>query len=154
MRGTAGIVAVALACGLVLTASCGPVVRTRGQMVQDHRLGEIVPGTTTAEEVLATLGSPSTTATFQDGVWYYIGQRMEQRAFFRPEVADRRVVQITFDADGVVEEVRELTLDDAREVELVERETPTLGRRMTVMEQLVGNLRRFGNVGGPGASGD
>ena len=29
----------------LLTAACGPVVRTRGQMVQDHRLGEIVPGT-------------------------------------------------------------------------------------------------------------
>lgn len=123
-------------------ASCAPVVATRGNLVPDERLAQIEPGVSTKDEVAVALGSPTTVATFDDDTWYYIGQRTQKRAFFDPKTVDRRVIEITFDDGGVVETVEEVGLDGAREVELVERETPTLGRQITFLEQMLGNFGR------------
>ncbi|MCA8908185.1 MAG: outer membrane protein assembly factor BamE [Rhodospirillaceae bacterium] len=132
--------AVALAVGL---GGCGGDVRTRGHLVEDRYLAELTVGQSTAEEVLQALGTPSTVAPFDDHTWYYIGQREEQTAFFRPDVLERRVVMVRFDDAGILSEMGERTLDDAEEVNLVERETPSLGREMGFLEQMLGNIGRF-----------
>ena len=134
----AGVCALAIAM-----AGCAPNVATRGNLVEDTRLDQIVVGSSTANDVVALMGTPTTEATFDQRTWYYIGQRTEQMAFFEPEVTDRRIVVIRFGEDGVVQDIQELGLDDAREVAIVERETPTLGRQITFLEQVIGNLGRF-----------
>lgn len=139
---TVGVVCAMIIAGAALTA-CSPQVSTRGHLVEDRRLEQIQVGQSTANDVLAVLGSPSTVAPFDDHVWYYIGQRTERTAFFRPEVIERRVVKIVFDDSGIIREMEELGVEDGMSVELVERETPTLGRRMSFLEQMVGNIGRF-----------
>lgn len=130
---------------VLATAACGPVVRTRGNLLTDDVLARVTVGQSTAEEVVSRLGPPSTTSTFEEGVWYYVGQRTEKKAFLAPEVVERRVVKIAFTGDGRVDSIEELGLDEANEVLVVERETPTLGRQITFIEQLLGNLGRFNN---------
>jgi outer membrane protein assembly factor BamE (lipoprotein component of BamABCDE complex) len=132
----AGLVAVGL-------GACAPAVNTRGNLVEDDRLGQLAVGQTTAREVATLLGTPTTVATFDERTWYYIGERTEQRAFFEPNVVERRVLEIRFDETGVMQSLEEYGPDDAQEVELVERETPSLGRRMSFLEQMIGNLGRF-----------
>ncbi|MGP1396132.1 MAG: outer membrane protein assembly factor BamE, partial [Inquilinaceae bacterium] len=63
-------------------------------------------------------------------------------AFFEPEIIERRVLMIDFDANGVIESLEELDLEDAQSVELASRETPTLGRRLSFLEQMLGNFGR------------
>lgn len=123
--------------------ACTPIVETRGFLVDDERMAAIDPGRSTARDVLATLGTPTTVAPFDDRTWYYIGQRTEKVAFFAPEVTERRVLVLQFDETGLLEQMDELTEEEGQTVELVERETPTLGRRMTFLEQVIGNLGRF-----------
>jgi len=136
-----------LAVVAVMLAACSGTVATRGHLVEDRRMSQIEPGLSTANDVLAVLGSPSTVAPFDERIWYYIGQRTEQVAFLRPDVIERRVVRIRFDEGGTVREIDELDMEDSREVELVDRETPTMGRQMGFMEQMVGNLGRFNQPG-------
>ena len=134
----------AIALGAALaTAACGPVVRTRGNLLTDEVLARVTEGQSTRQEVVTSLGPPSTQSLFEDDVWYYVGQRTETSAFFAPEVTERRVVKIEFSPDGRVSAIEELGLDDGNEVLVVERETPTLGRQVTFLEQLLGNLGRF-----------
>ena len=129
---------------LATAAGCSPIQATRGNLVEDEKLAQIQVGRSSMAEVAQVLGTPSTVATFDPDTWYYIGQRTEQSAFFRPDVLQRRVVVVYFDeASGVVQEIDELNLEDGQTIELVERETPTLGRRMTFLEQMVGNVGRF-----------
>jgi outer membrane protein assembly factor BamE (lipoprotein component of BamABCDE complex) len=137
----AGLVALSL-------AACAPAVNTRGNLVEDQRLSRLAVGQTTAQEVANLLGTPTTVATFDERTWYYIGQRTEQRAFFDPNIVERRILKIRFDRAGVIESVEEYGPDDALEVELVERETPSLGRRMSFLEQMIGNLGRFNPAAG------
>ena len=136
-----------LMCAVALTAvaaaGCSPVVATRGNMIEDSRLERIQVGQMTANDVATILGTPTTVSTFDPRTWYYIGQRTEQTAFFEPTVVERRVLKVRFDESGMLESMEELTLEDGQPVEMVDRETPTLGREMTFGEQMLGNLGRF-----------
>lgn len=131
----------ALAVGLL--SACGPQVTTHGHMVEERRLSQIQVGVSSRNDVAGILGTPSATGTFDEDVWYYIGQRTERQAFFAPDVTDRKVVAVHFNSLGLVADVQQLDLADGQSVQPVGRETPTLGRRMTVLEQFLGNLGRF-----------
>ncbi|HEU0218693.1 MAG TPA: outer membrane protein assembly factor BamE, partial [Stellaceae bacterium] len=86
--------------------------------------------------------------TFDDNVWYYISRRIKQVAFFKPEVLDQQVYIVNFDDKGVVRDLGHKTLDDARAVTPAPGATPAPGRELSFMEQLLGNVGRFGGSGG------
>lgn len=134
--------ALALVAALALGA-CTPTVDLRGNLPAPENLAEIKPGKTTRDEVQQLLGTPSTTSTFGDESWQYISARTETKAFFKPEVKDRKVVSITFDRSGVVKDVIERGLEDGVAINSVERETPTAGKELSILEQLVGNIGKF-----------
>ena len=135
-----------LACGLglaVLLAGCTGTVSQRGNLLDADRLLDIEPGRHDRQQVSHILGSPSTIGTFTDKKWYYSSRRTSRLAFLEPKILEQRVIVVTFDDSGVVESVRELTVEDRREIDLVGRTTPTAGQGITVVQQLLGNIGRF-----------
>jgi outer membrane protein assembly factor BamE (lipoprotein component of BamABCDE complex) len=134
-----------LRCALVAVAlvGCQPTIDQRGNLPDKKKVAEIEPGVTTKEMVSQILGTPSSVSTFSDKTWYYISRRTEQTAFFDPEVLDQQVVVVAFDEGGVVREVQHLNLADSRPVDPTARETPSAGKELGFMEQLIGNLGKF-----------
>jgi outer membrane protein assembly factor BamE (lipoprotein component of BamABCDE complex) len=63
------------------------------------------------------------------------------------------VVAITFTLEGTIEKVEQLSLADAQAVRLVSRETPTPGTERSMLQQLFGNIGRFGAPGTGGSRG-
>lgn len=143
----------AVAALALAAASCTGRVDTRGNLADPEVVSQITPGESTRGTVEDLLGSPTTVATFNDQTWYYIGRKTEKFAFFQPEVLEQQVVAIHFDAGGVVDDVKIYGPDDAREVELVDRATPTAGKELSVLQQIFGNLGRFNTDEGPAAPG-
>lgn len=143
---TASVLSAAL-----LTAACAPTVNLQGNIVRASDLERVQVGQDTRASVAAQLGNPSTVSNFEDDVWYYVGQRTEQTAFFKPEIVERQIVAITFQPGGQVANVQTLTLEDGKVIAFVERETPTAGQSITVLQQVIGNIGRFqdtfGNAG-------
>ena len=126
-----------------LTAACAPVVGQNGFQAVDAKPSDIVAGTDTRETVLTKLGSPSTTSTFEsDSIWYYMSQVTEKYTYNRPQVTQRTVTEITFNDAGQVAAVRTLGLEDGQRIAMNDRETPTRGRQLTILEQLLGNVAR------------
>ena len=126
-----------------LAVACAPVVGNHGFQVIDVNPKDIVIGTDTKSTVLAQLGSPSAVSTFDDNIWYYISQTTERYTYNRPQVSQRSVTAITFnEADDKVTEVRNLNLEDGQQIAMERRETPTRGRQLTILEQLLGNVGR------------
>lgn len=123
--------------------ACEPVVDLRGNLPSPERLAEIKPGRFTKNDVTALLGTPASTSVFGDDRWYYISSKIETVAFFKPEELERQVVVIDFDRSGTVTDIRKLTLQDGKDVTMVARETPTAGRDLSVLEQLLGNVGKF-----------
>jgi outer membrane protein assembly factor BamE (lipoprotein component of BamABCDE complex) len=133
--------------GLLVLAACGSRITVNGNAPDPDLLAEVKPGQVGRDDVRDILGSPSAIATFDQENWYYISQKTETVAFFKPEVLERRVVIVRFNKDGIVSKVHNLTLADGKDVQFVERETPTTGSEYGLLQQLFGNIGRF-NPGG------
>ena len=127
----------------ILLGSCSPIIQTRGNTPDPILLGQIEPGELSRDDIANMLGSPSSIANFGEETWYYISKQTETIGFFEPEIIEQQVVAIAFDDSGMVASVSTYGLDDAQDIEPSERVTPTGGRKLTVLEQLFGNLGRF-----------
>jgi outer membrane protein assembly factor BamE (lipoprotein component of BamABCDE complex) len=135
--------AIILAGLLFGAAACAPAIDVRGNLPNPDQLALVKPGDVNRDDVSNMLGTPSSTAVFDDETWYYISMRTETKTFFKPKVLERQVVAIHFSPKGVVKDVKKYTLEDGREIKPIERETPTAGNEMTFLEQMFGNVGRF-----------
>lgn len=128
----------------MMAGACAPVIATQGYQVIDQKPQDVAVGVDTRETVLTKLGSPSTTSTFEpNDIWYYLSQTTARYTYNLPKVTQRQVTAISFNpATGVVDEVRSLSLDDSQNIPMNSRETPTRGRELTILEQLLGNVGR------------
>src|SRR5690242_6956482 len=89
-----------------LLAACSPKVDNRGYVRDGNLKEQITVGQTTKDQVLAKFGSPSAQSSFGDETWYYITDRKEAVAFFKPKVVEQDVTRIVFDASGTVSDVQ------------------------------------------------
>jgi outer membrane protein assembly factor BamE (lipoprotein component of BamABCDE complex) len=121
----------------------------RGHLVDAEQLAQVTPGVSTRADVFAALGTPSATGTFDDDNWFYISSTQRARPGRRAAIEEQRIVALGFDRRGVLREVRELGLQEARAVDPVARTTPSPGTERTFLQGLFGNIGRFG-PGGPG----
>src|SRR5690348_6645343 len=138
--------------GAAAIAGCAPSVEQRGNLPAPDKIAEIRSGSTTKDEVVKILGTPSSVGVFNDKSWYYISRRTSQTAFFDPDVVDQQVYIVNFDDQGVVKAVDHKMLEDGKEITPVARATPAPGRELSFLEQLIGNLGKF-NGAGPSSGG-
>ena len=136
----ASLLAGILALGL---GACAKDIRVRGNIPDAEVVSKINPGVHSRIDIASLLGSPSTVSTFLDSKWYYIGQKSTQFAFFAPEVLERTVLVVSFDEGGIVATTQTYALEDGQPIDPVERVTPTEGREMSILQQLLGNLGKF-----------
>jgi outer membrane protein assembly factor BamE (lipoprotein component of BamABCDE complex) len=120
--------------------ACTPIVAKRGNTPEESQLKQIVVGTTTREEAAKILGTPTETSTFDDKVWYYIGRRTEQEAFLDPVLVEETIIRVEFTPDGKVASITKGGSEFAQNIDPVSRKTPTYGKDISVMQQLLGNL--------------
>ena len=137
-----------LVAAAIATPGCSPITDTRGNLPLEEVVETIERGKQNRDQIVAILGSPSTKATFgKQDTWYYIGKKTETLAFFEPKLIERKILVIKFDERGVVETVTSYDASDGKRVELVGRVTPTKGKELGVLEQIIGNLGRFSTPG-------
>ena len=136
--------------GTSCSSIVSPIVENRGYVFDEELLSKITLDQTISSDVLDILGSPSTTSAIAASTWYYIYSKAETTAFFHPEVTDRRVLAITFNDSNKVNNLKYYGLEDGKVISYVDRQTPTRGRELTVIQQLFGNLGRLGAGSLPG----
>lgn len=134
----------------MLLASCSPQIATHGNTVEPDMVPRIVPGVTSQPEVEAILGSPSSISVLDGETWIYVGSRTQTIAFLEPNVLERNVVTVRFDETGIVRAVDAFGTERGREIEVVERETPTRGNDLSFLQQFLGNIGRFEDRAGGG----
>lgn len=137
-----GVASIAALCFWVLSA-CSPIIDSRGHVETNTSPETLKAGTSSKDDVLKAMGSPSSTSNFGDETWYYISARKERKAFFKPEVKDQHVTRIVFNNEGVIAKIDNYSQADSQKITTVEEITPTEGHKLTVAEQIIGNLGRF-----------
>lgn len=124
-----------------------------GNRVDDYRLKELVPGTSTQADVTALIGSPTAKATFEPNTWLYISEFTKIRIARTPGVESQAVVALSFDDRGVLREIKHLDQADEMPVTVVARATPSPGTSASFLQQLFGNVGRFNPLGAAGVQG-
>jgi outer membrane protein assembly factor BamE (lipoprotein component of BamABCDE complex) len=131
------------AAALVLgaAAACAPVQTYSGFLPErnDVLIPDPEPGVDTRTTVQQRFGSPSTTAVFDQTAWYYISSVQERVAFYTPQTTERRVMVVRFDGETVTA-VEKFGLERGRLVSYSGETTPTRGRELGLLEQLLGNV--------------
>jgi outer membrane protein assembly factor BamE (lipoprotein component of BamABCDE complex) len=128
---------------LPLLASCETIVDQRGFAPTPGSVEKLEVGAQSREDVVRLIGSPSAVATFNPNVWYYISQKQETWAFLKPVMLEQNVMQLSFNDTGRLQAIKKYDLKDGRDIEMVSRITPTAGKELTVLEQILGNVGRF-----------
>ena len=135
------------AAGL-LTATimaCAPVIDNRGYFFDDRSVDNIEKGVTDKEAVRETFGSPSSESVLNNGAYYYIYSRFVTESYRAPEEVDRKVLAIYFDENKTVRDLAVYGLEDGIIVPIVARTTQTQGSELTALQQIFGNVGRFGD---------
>jgi len=134
-------------CGVTafVISACEPVYEEKGYRLDADQIAKVETGIATKDSVLETLGSPSSVATFpeQGEAWYYISRSTEHFAFLNKTVLEQNVIVIKFDENDVVSNIKNYNKEDGREVDMVDRTTPTGGNELGFFEQIFGNFGRF-----------
>lgn len=131
----------------VLLGGCQSKILQHGNVPDEDQVVQIQPGQDDKNRVEQLLGSPSTTGSFGEDVWYYVSTRTSQTAFFEPDTIDQGVLAISFDTGGIVQDMKVYDQADGRLVAMIDRTTPTHGNELTIIQQLLGNLGRFNPQG-------
>ena len=120
-----------------LSACSTSEVLNQGYIVDPKSL-ELVPPGSSKEQVLLALGSPSTKASFDNEVFYYISQkRVRPVAFMQPRLVDQRVLAVYFNNDDRVERIADYGLKDGRVFDFISRTTPTGGKDASFLGQVL-----------------
>ena len=116
----------------------------RGYQVDQDTLAQIKVGSTTKQEALTTLGTPSTTSTVGGDAWYYIGQKMHRVLAFMPvQMTDQHVLAVYFDKSGKVSRLANYGMKDGKVFDYVTRTTPTGGQEPDFLRNMMVGLLRW-----------
>jgi outer membrane protein assembly factor BamE (lipoprotein component of BamABCDE complex) len=151
-----GLTAIALGgcmqnAGLVLPTSAGMNEQfQRGFVFDDELLGKVKPGMD-VQDVLTTLGTPTTTSTVGNRTFYYINQTVRRRFQFQnPTVIDQKVIAVYFNKGFKVERIANWGLQDGVLFDFISRTTPTGGAEQSFVGNLFRGVTRFNPLSGLG----
>lgn len=137
-RGLRRVAAIALTCAVLgqVLGGCTGEQFQKGYILPPGALEQIPIGAS-QDQVLIVMGTPSTVATLNGEVFYYISQRSERKvAFMNQQVVDQRVIAIYFDKNRQVQRLANYGLQDGKIFDFISRTTPTSGQELSYLTPL------------------
>jgi outer membrane protein assembly factor BamE (lipoprotein component of BamABCDE complex) len=132
-RGGRAVAGVALLCALL--GACGEQFQ-KGYILPPGALEQIPIGAS-QDQVLIVMGTPSTVATLNGEVFYYISQHTNRPALFmNQKVVDQRVIAIYFDKNRQVMRLADYGMKDGKIFDFISRTTPTSGQELSYLTPL------------------
>jgi outer membrane protein assembly factor BamE (lipoprotein component of BamABCDE complex) len=119
----------------------------RGYVVDERAIAQVRKGMS-AEQVLQTLGTPSTVSTVGNRNWYYISQKSRRSLqFLGEQVVDQQVTAVYFDSGLRVERIALYGLQDGRVFDFISRTTPAGGEESSFLGQILRGVNSFNPFG-------
>jgi outer membrane protein assembly factor BamE (lipoprotein component of BamABCDE complex) len=126
-------------------AGCAATFDNHGYVPPAEDLAQVRIGTSRAD-VAGAIGTPGAAGVMRDEAWLYTAYRMRNHGYRAPEIIERQIIAISFDAAGRVSNIEEFGLADGRVVQLSRRVTTSSVREVTFFGQLLSNFGRV-NIG-------
>ena len=133
----------------VALSACNPIITHHGFNNIDSMRSWVKSNTILKSELQSRFGPPSFVDDEDSAMtsFYYVSLTKERFAFFKPEVTERRILVVNFKGDNY-QDYAEYTLKDGKDIDIVSDKTPTFGKEMSVIQQILSNVGKFNNVPG------
>lgn len=133
-RALRNVAAVALVCAVL--GACAGEQFQKGYILPPGALEQIPIGAS-QDQVLIVMGTPSTVATLNGEVFYYISQRAERKVAFMPQqITDQRVIAIYFDKNRQVVRLANYGMKDGKIFDFISRTTASGGQEISYLAPL------------------
>lgn len=133
-----------LALVAVILAGCTGTQTTHGNFITPRQIAALTPNEMTKDDVLATLGSPSSQGTMNSNRWYYIAEQQHTKPFEPNQLVSRTLLVLDFDDAGTLVNVAQKDQNSAKAVTMDETVTPTQGQALGIIDQIIENVQTFG----------
>jgi outer membrane protein assembly factor BamE (lipoprotein component of BamABCDE complex) len=145
---------ISLTIMLSLSASgCSRIKDLKGYVVDTEKVALVTAGTDNKASVQKTLGRPTMVSEFDAKTWYYVSRSTEQLAFMKPKPKEQQIIVVRFDDKGNVTKIEKMGLEQVAKVDPSGDKTPTRGKDISALEQIMGNVGRFSPAGAGGSGG-
>lgn len=131
----------------VLLSACSATYQNYGYVPPQEDLDQIAVGVDTRATVEETLGSAGASSVLEDSAVYFVRSRVRTFAMLDPEVVEREVVAVSFDGNGIVQNIETFGLERGQVVQLSRRVTDSSVANKTFLRQLLGNIGQFTPTG-------
>ncbi|WP_415920740.1 outer membrane protein assembly factor BamE [Tateyamaria sp. SN6-1] len=135
----------------VSLAACSAQFRNHGYIPPEEDLQELAVGIDTRASVEDLVGTPTSGGVLEGGDFYYVAHTTRTFGPRRPEVVDRQVLAMSFDDEGVLQNIERFGLEEGRVVVLERRVTDSGVTDTPFLRQLLGSFGRI--LPGQGAFG-
>lgn len=141
----AGVIALGLSAA-VLSGCNTSETFTQGYVVDSETL-ELVPPGSSKEQVLLSLGTPTTKGDYGQETFYYISQKRVRNAMFmKPRLVDQSILAVYFDDEGTVSNIANYTMEDGKVFDTIHRTTPTGGKEETFLSRALSSVGSSGEA--------
>jgi outer membrane protein assembly factor BamE (lipoprotein component of BamABCDE complex) len=142
-------IAVLLVAATTLSACSTSQVLNQGYIVDQDAL-DATPVGSSREQVLLSLGTPSTTQDIGTEIFYYISQQRKRGlAFQKTKLVGQSVLVVYFDENATVSRIADYTLQDGKVFDMISRTTPTSGKERGFLAGILGGLSSGSTNGTP-----
>ena len=126
---------------LLILYSCSPINKQHGYLLDDLLMSseEILKfevKSTTKNEVLNTMGSPSIEIQDVENVWIYLLSLKEKKVFDEDELLFQSIYRFEFDDNGILTDQTILTADNFNKISFASEETKVARNAYGITDQL------------------
>ena len=137
-------------CTILSLTSCSPIRTQHGFNANDRLVQAAKNHTLSKNEVLMRFGPASFSEQTGDSeMAYYVSYVKERFAFFKPDITERTVTALNFQ-EGILVDMKQYGLEDGHIIDINTRKTPTYGKDLNAIQQILSNVGRFNSVPGQG----
>ena len=108
---------------LIFLYNCQPRITNHGNFFNKENINYIKKSKLNKAEIIEIFGTPSTTSTFSNNVWYYMSQVQSARAYFKVKNISNKVLKITFDKSNFVKKYSIITEKDSYDIIISQEKT-------------------------------
>jgi outer membrane protein assembly factor BamE (lipoprotein component of BamABCDE complex) len=130
-----------------ILSGCSNNIQTKGYQFEKGAINNITPNKSNLEDVIKVLGSPTVSAIYGEPKFFYIEQIYKTVPMRNPAVIDQKILEVTFQNNGIVKGIKEYNLKDIKKVDFNNTQTILPGNKIGALEQFLGNLGKYNNAG-------
>ncbi len=136
-----------LLSSLILIYSCSPINNQHGYILEDivnssNSLSQLNLETTTKNDILQTLGSPSVIITDVNNIWIYLVSIKKENVFEDDDLTYQSIMRYEFDNDGILISKEFFNNEDYTEIQFSKDKTKVFTDNFDLVDQIYDSFTR------------